>query len=229
MIKVTRWSRQFHRWLAYGLGVIVALWVVTGVVMLFPPAPSTLPAANTPIDLSAAVRSPGEAAQALPKDSPLRVRSLALRHLGGRLVYHFVLAQGEHVFVDAATAQRVELSDSLALALARSVMVDASVTRSVTRITQHDSRYRFGILPVVRIELGDAQRTLVHVAADGSVTSTSKRSRLRGTMAALHEFQIPGNLIPARPRKALLLGASALTIILIVTGYVLALPVRRRS
>lgn len=229
MIKVTRWSRQLHRWLAYGLGVIVALWVVTGVVMLFPPPPTTLPAANTPIDLSAAVRSPGEAAQALPKDSLLRVRSLALRHLGDRLVYHFVLAQGEHVFVDAATAQRVELSDSLALALARGVMVDTSLTRSVTRITQHDARYRFGMLPVVRIALGDAQRTLVHVAADASVTSTSKRSRLRGTMAALHEFQIPGNLIPARPRKALLLGASALTIILIVTGYVLALPVRRRS
>ena len=69
----------------------------------------------------------------------------------------------------------------------------------------------------------------LHVAADGNVTSTSKRSRLRGILVVLHEFQIPGDRVPARPRRALLLGASALTFILVVTGYVLALSVRRRS
>ncbi len=227
MIRFTRWSRQFHRWLAYGFGAVVALWVVTGVVMIFPPPATTRAAPPPGLDPAAALRPPSEAARALPATGDARVRSVELRDLGGRLVYRFGMQSGEHVFVDAATAQRVDFTESLALTLARGVMIDTAMAQPVRRITTHDAHYRFGSLPAYRIQLRDAQRTLIHVAADGSISATSKRSRLRAIMGSLHEFQLPGNRIPNRPRKLLILGASALTIILVVTGYVLVLPVRR--
>lgn len=224
---VVRWSRSVHRWIAYVLGALVILWVVTGVVMMFPPPP-TIRAGSAQIDVATAVRSPSEALQAIT-ETARPIRSVKLTDLGGRLVYDFIARGGAHILVDAASAQRVMLSDSLAVSLVRAVMVDSSASYSVRRITDHDQDYRFGVLPAFRVEVNDATRTIVHVAADGSITSTSSRSRLRAVMAALHEFQLPGNLIPGRPRKMLLLGASAFTIILAITGYILALPVRRRG
>jgi uncharacterized iron-regulated membrane protein len=225
---ISRWSRSLHRWIAYVLGALVILWVVTGVVMMFPAPPTIRAADSAPLDPSAALRSPSEAVQALPA-ARRRVRGVTLRNLAGRLVYDFAGQNGAHILVDATTAQRVELTDSLAVTLARRVMVDSTGNYSVRQITQHDQGYRFGPLPVYRIELDDKSRTLLYVAPDGSITSTSNRSRVRATMAALHEFEIPGVRIPAKLRKLLLLGASTFTIVLALTGYILALPARRRA
>lgn len=208
------------------LGALVILWVVSGVVMMFPPPPTIRSLGSTQMDAAAAVRSPSEALQAIP-ETARPVRSVALREVGGRLTYDFVARGGAHILVDAATAQRVMLSDSLAASLVRKVMIDSSISLSVSKITNHDQDFRFGALPAFRVQLNDAPTTIVHVAADGSITSTSNRSRLRATMAALHEFQIGGDLIPGKLRKLLLLGASAFTIILALTGYILALPIRR--
>ncbi len=224
----TLWSRRFHRWIAYALGVLVALWAVTGVVMMFPPPPTTRMPPAAPVDPAAATVSPGDAFRALALGTGSAVRGLTIRSLGGRLVYHFALADGSHAFVDARTAQRVEFGDSLARALASSAMLEGKSPPAPTRMTQHDEQYRFGTLPVYRFELADAQRTLLHVAADGMVSSTSARGRFRAVMAALHEFQVPGQLVPNKLRKLLLLGASALTLVLVFSGYVLALPARWR-
>jgi hypothetical protein len=225
---ITRWSRSLHRWLAYVIGALVVLWIASGVVMMFPPPPTIRVADSGPLDPSTAVRSPSEAVQALPA-AGRRVRSVTMRNLAGRLVYDFTGQNGAHILVDATTAQRVELADSFAVTLARRVMVDSSVSYTVRQITEHDKGYRFGLLPAYRIALDDKSRTVIHVAADGSISSTSNRSRFRAAMASLHELQIPGDVIPGRLRKLLLLGASALTIILALTGYILALPVRRRG
>jgi uncharacterized iron-regulated membrane protein len=225
---LSRWSRQFHRWIAYGLGVLVLVWVVTGVVMMFPPAPTIKPTSSAHIDPSAAARSPSDALQAVP-ETARPVRSVSLKELDGKLVYDFVARGGAHILVDAATAQPVMLSDSLAASLVRRVLADSTITFTVRQITEYDQNYRFGVLPAFRAELNDASRTLVHIAADGTINSSSNRSRFRAVMAALHEFQLPGQIIPNRMRKLLLLGASALTIVLALTGYILVLPARRRG
>ena len=223
-----RWSRQFHRWIAYGLGALVLLWVVTGVVMMFPPESTLKPTGGTRVDPSSAVRSPSDALQAVP-ETARPVRAVSLKEVDGKFVYDFVARGGAHILVDAATAQRVMLSDSLASSLVRRFLIDSTITFRVRRITEYDRNYRFGVLPAFRAELNDASHTLVHVAADGSISSSSNRSRFRAAMAGLHEFQVPGNIIPNRMRKLLLLGASALAIVLALTGYILVLPARRRG
>ncbi|MEW5919060.1 MAG: PepSY domain-containing protein, partial [Gemmatimonadota bacterium] len=222
---------QLHRWIAYGLGALVLLWIMTGVVMMFPPPPTTRQPAAGIVDPAAAARTPAEAFEVLALGEPA-VRSVTLRQFAGRTIYDFTLPDGSHAFVDATTAQRVTFDDALARLLLGSVVMPGTTPRRMVRLAQHDRQYRFGALPAYRFELDDAQATLVHVAADGVVTSTSRRGRFRAVMAALHEFQVPGGLIPQQPRKLLLLGASALTIVLVVTGYVLVLPARwfaRRS
>jgi len=227
LIKFLRWSRSFHRWLAYGLGVIVALWVFTGIVMVVTPTPTTRPIPAKPLDPTAATRSVAEAAQALPNRAA-PVRTVTLRDLGGRLIYDFVLRNGSHVLVDAATAQRIELTDSLARSLARRVVIDTSVAMSLTRLTKHDARYSAGLLPAYRVELSDDARTLIHVTADGSVNATTRFSRFRAMMGQLHEFQLRRR-VPEKPRRLALQISGILTIVLVLTGYVLTLPLRRRK
>lgn len=229
MLFLLRWARRFHRWIAYGVGVVVALWVVSGIFMVLPAGP---PIARTPqvtLDPAAATRTPAEAVGALGGTPGRRVRGAELRDLGGRLVYRFSMASGRYAFVDAATAQTLEFSDSLARALARYASIDVGHAATLSRITRYDRLYRNGALPAFRIELHDARGTLVHVAADGTVSESGKRSRLRALMGGLHEFQLPGIRLPDRARKALLIGVSVLTIVLVCTGYFLVLPPPRRG
>jgi hypothetical protein len=227
LVKFLRWSRTFHRWLAYGLGVIVALWVFTGVVMVIAPTPTTRPIPPRPLDPTAATRSVAEAAEALPnRDAP--VRTVTLRDLGGRVIYDFVLRNNSHVLVDAVTAQRIELTDSLARALARRAVIDTSVAMSLTQLTKHDARYASGPLPAYRVALSDDAGTLIHVTADGSLNATTRFSRFRAMMGQLHEFQLRRR-VPEKPRRFSLQLSGILTIVLVLTGYVLTLPVRRRK
>jgi hypothetical protein len=220
-----RGSRQLHRWFAYITGALVLLWIVTGLVMMLQP-PMTIrvpaPEVMNPAD---ATRTPAEALNALALGEPV-VRSMTLRRLAGRLVYDFTLPSGSHALVDATTAEVVAFDDSFARMLLNSVLMDGVASRSMARLEAHDNGYRFGALPAYRFELDDAAGTLVHISSDGTVNSSSRRVRLKGIMGALHEFQLPGGLVPQKARKLLLLGASAFTIVLIVTGYVLALPAR---
>ncbi len=218
-----RWSRKLHRWIAYGLGAIVAMWVVTGVFMMFPPQPLPL-APAPPIDPSLAVRSPSEAAQALPAQE--RVRSVTLRSLGGKVVFQFALQNGSHMLVDAATAQRVDFTDTLARAIARASLRGREMPDEMSRIERHDAMYRAGPLPAYRLQL--APVGTLHVGADGSVTSTNSRSRLRVVMGGLHEFRLPVYRVPERVRRLSLLVASVVTVVLVVTGYVLVFPLRKR-
>jgi uncharacterized iron-regulated membrane protein len=220
-----RGSRQLHRWIAYVIGALVLVWSVTGVVMMFPPPMTIRASAAEVINPADATRTPAEALHALALGEPA-VRSLTLRRLAGRLVYDFTLPGGAHAFVDATTAEPVVFNDSLARALLNTVLIDGVTSRNMVPLAAHDDQYRFGALPAFRFELDDAAGTLVHIASDGMVSSSNRRGRFRGVMAALHEFQLPGGLIPQKPRKLLLLGASAFTIVLIVTGYVLVLPAR---
>ena len=123
---------------------------------------------------------------------------------------------------------RVEFSDSLARSLARRALIDTTVAMSLTRLATHDARYSFGPLPAYRVEVGDAAGTIIHVAADGSLNPTTRFSRFRAVMGQLHEFQLRGR-VPERPRRFSLMVSGLLTIVLVLTGYVLALPVRRRK
>jgi hypothetical protein len=228
MVKLLRWSRSFHRWIAYGLGLIVALWVITGIVMMIPPGSSTRPVPAVPVDPAAATRTPAEAAQSLPNPD-IPVRTVTLRDLAGRAVYHFVLRNGSHAFVDAATAQRIEFTDSLARLLARRALVDSTTTMSLTRLDAFDARYSFGALPAYRVELGDEAGTIIHVGADGSINPTTRFGRFRAVMGHLHEFQLPRNRVPDGPRRLSLIFTGSLTIILVLTGYVLVIPLWRRN
>ncbi|MGQ0640173.1 MAG: hypothetical protein ACT4P6_05275 [Gemmatimonadaceae bacterium] len=226
--RLTRWSRRLHRWLAWGLGILVAMWVITGVFMILPSAPVRF-APLAPIDATAAVRSPNEAALALPSAAASRVRTVSRRNLGGSLLYHFVLQNGRHVFVDATTARRVEFSDTLARAIARAAIVGGEVGPPLTRLERHDRRYRTGPLPAYRFQLNNSDRTMIHVSAGGTVNATSRYNQFRAMMGRLHQFELPLIHIPSRPRRAALVVTSVITVVLVVTGYVLVFPLRRRS
>lgn len=225
-----RLSRRWHRWGAWIVGLVVLLWTVTGIFMVLPgPAAPREAVASERITLTDDLLSPHAAlARATAGELP-PIRGLELRQLDGRLVYHVWAMRGAPLLVDARSGDPVIIDDSLAVRLARSFAGVASPVARVERLERSDALYR-GRLPAMRVVLATPETTVIHVAADGVTSFAAPRQRLKGIMGRLHTFSIPRVTDP-RPtlRRALLIGTSVVTLALILTGFVLLLPPRRRT
>ncbi|WP_313706641.1 PepSY domain-containing protein [Massilia sp.] len=122
--KAKRMTFLVHRWTGVLMCVLMALWFVSGMVMLFVGYPKltpwerlgglpVLPSSGCCIGLEAALaqsRAPGE------------VTSIVLTSIGGRP--HYVLSEGDggRLAVDAVTGVRLVVGPAQALAAARSFM-----------------------------------------------------------------------------------------------------------
>lgn len=225
-----RLSRRWHRWGAWVVGLVVLLWTVTGIFMVLPgPAVPREVVANERISLTDDLLAPQAAlARATAGELP-PIRGLELRRLDGRLVYRVSTMRGAPLLVDARNGDPVIIDDSMAVRIARDLAgVDAPVAR-VERLERNDTLYR-GSLPATRVVFAKPGTTVIHVAADGTTSFGVPRQRLKGIMGRLHTFSIP-RITDPRPtlRRVLLVGTSTVTLALIVTGFVLLLPPRRRT
>ncbi len=228
-----RRSRQWHRWGAWGLGAIVLLWTVSGLFMIMPAGRAALrPPPPPDIQLSEDVVTPQAALAAIEApggDGPVKVRGVSLEPLDGRLFYRFTLRRGGTRLIDARSGAPFVLDDSTAGRLARaSIRRDPGIV-SVNRLTKSDGEYR-GSFPAFRVVFDDAARTTAYVSKDGGVSVPDSRMRLKQGAERLHTFNIRAltSVSPAL-RRWLLYVTSVGTVALIVTGFVLLLPVRRRE
>ena len=154
-----RRSRQWHRWGAWGLGAFVLLWTVSGLFMILPTGrPIMRPPPAPDIELGADVVTPQAALASLEGDGPVKVRSVTLEPLDGRLFYRFSLRKGGDRMVDARTAAPFVLDDSTAARLARAAVRRNPGVAGVERLTKGDARYK-GSLPAFRVVFDDAAAT----------------------------------------------------------------------
>lgn len=195
--------------------------------MLLPSPPPT--GRSGEIEIGTDVVAPQVALAALSVDGAPGVRAVSLRPLGDRLFYEFTLREGGVRLVDARSATTYEVDDATALRLARRAVGRNAGAATVTRMTTTDKRYR-GSLPAYRVGFTGARTPTVFVSTTGNVTVTEAGFRVKSMAGALHSFVVPG-ITTARPRfrKALLVIASVATLALIVSGYVLLFPLRRRD
>lgn len=229
LVSLLRLSRRWHRWGAWSVGLFVLLWTATGLLMLMNPPPALGPmGAEGTLEVGDDVITPRRALASLG-DERSTVRAMSMRKVRGRLVYDVDIGAGVRRLVDARSAEPIMLDDSAAIRRARERVGTEAAVAGITRVSTRGDRYR-GQLPALRVDFDDARRTRAYVAMDGSVVFVDARSRLRGLSAGLHSFVVPG-LTDGRHqlRVRLIVVVSVVSLALILTGFALLLPARRRS
>jgi hypothetical protein len=105
-----------------------------------------------------------------------------------------------------------------------------AAVESAELIHRKDRGYA-GSLPAWRVRFADGDATWFQVGVqDGRVLLSTTASRRSSTLIGLHTF---GSLTALHLERAqtrlLLIGASAIAIVGVLTGYILSLPRRRRA
>ena len=217
-----------HRWLGVGAGVLMVLWLVSGVVMLFVGYPKLLPQERLRHQLP--LSSPG---CCLPVEAALRhsrspdtVQQITLRAVAHQPRYLLKEAQGDLIAVDAMSGARVpRLTEAAALVSARAFLPGAVAVAEGQ--TQDDRWTHSGALnphrPLFKVQMQDAEGTLLYVSSTtGEVVMEAPRlqRRLNYVGAWLHWLY----MFRDGPRDPvwswLVIGLSALGTLAAVTGAV---------
>lgn len=224
---VKAWLLWLHKWIGIGLGVIVFLWLVSGMLLIIPSAQA--PGLDrSPVDYRGAVVSPSDAAEVVARqagDTAL-VRRLGAVRVLGRSHYMLDLASLRTYFVDMQSGALLEITPDVAGEIARQTTGLDSARLQVTKLTGYNSAYMRGPLPSYRIDFDDPRRTAVFLSPrDGVVRYTTRALRVKAYIAGFHTFD---QLLLLRQSQftveAMLHFTSVLGIALVLSGYYLVLP-----
>lgn len=223
-----------HRYLGIVLGVLVAAWFASGIVMIFVDYPGLDEderlAGLEPLPEEVSVR-PGEAARAAPGDGP--VDALRITAPAGQ-PYYLIRRDGAWHRIDARTGKpvpSVEAREAVAAARRHA----AGEVRDVTRL-EVDQWSLGGSLdghrPLYRVDLSDPERTAVYVSSrTGEVVRDATRpERFWGWLGPGIHWIYPWQLrqYPELWRQTVVV-LSGLALALAVTGLVLGLLRLRRE
>jgi uncharacterized iron-regulated membrane protein len=179
--KTRRMVFLVHRWTGVLMCVLMALWFVSGMVMLFVGYPKltpwerlgglpSLPASSCCVAVEAALaksRAPGE------------VKGIVLTSIGGRPQYVLLDADGGRFAVDAVSGERVAVGPTQALAAARSFMHGAGGEYAGLVIEDRwtHSRSLNPHRPLHVVDMRDAATTRLYVSsATGQVVLDAPRA-----------------------------------------------------
>ncbi len=223
-----RFLLRTHKWVGIGIGLVLALWLVTGLVMIQPgPGVGGPPA----VDYATVTVSPAEALALARSDSLVGPpRQLELRQLGDAVFYYIRFPRQPAVLIDGRTGVPMKITAALARSSVVAMRGGAEVGEA-TVVTRHGRNYAFGPLPAYRFAVNDQQGTMVHVAiTNGQTRISTARGRLIGAFGSWHTFRPLQAIIPSRRVEYLLLMTTGLVgLMSVLTGYLIALRRRARA
>jgi uncharacterized iron-regulated membrane protein len=172
-----------HRWTGVGASILMALWVVSGVVMLYVGYPKFMPSERLqalPALEQPACCVPLEAALVHSR-APAAVQQIVLTSIAGRPQYRLKEGNGEFLVVDAATGSRAPAVDG-ALALASAQAFLPGVRADMEGQTHDDRWTHSGALdahrPLFKVQMHDAAATLLYVSSTtGEVVMDAPRAQ----------------------------------------------------
>jgi hypothetical protein len=226
-------SRWLHNWIGVFIGVVLVLWIVSGLILLFPFSETRRAGQGTgrPLDWETVTVSPAEARlAALALDSTKHVTNVVLQRLRDDAIYVVIRLRAAPVIVHAGTGRVVGIDESLAVAIANDPIPGLPVSR-VERLEHRDGDYT-GPVPAWHVVYGDEARTEAWVAINtGEVRRNTRADRLQAYWG--HEMHVfaPLSNYPGgdTTRKGALWVASVISLIMFAFGYWLALPRRWRA
>jgi hypothetical protein len=231
-------TRKLHEWIGFTIGGIFVIWFVSGVAMLFPQGNrAAYEGPYGPIDFTAAVVTPEEAvriAGGVAEAQPLPgVRSIQFGRIEDRLVYKLAVEGEDLRLVDARTGEIVTITEETAIRLARIEFASDAEIVDVRLTEDRDPWYQYGPLPAWRIAFDDSRRSISYVAAhDGSVRRSDRITRLKSAIVGTHTFDTLGVVGLLGVKVPLLILASIIGLLSVVTGYYLSVTMfarKRRS
>ena len=207
---------KWHKWIGISVGVILAMWLFTGIIMVTGPRPPSPPTPR--LDFSTAVISPAQAAA----KSSAPVSRIELIAIGTAPIYKLATSSGT-VLIDARTGEAVVINDSLATVIAMQASgVSAPAKATRLRSGEGSSGYR--------VVFSDPGSTVVEIEASGAARVTDRLKRFRSVMNGLHTFGALRGVITNRDIvEWLLILIAGTALVSVMTGYIMALPRRRRS
>lgn len=182
-LRFKRFVYLTHRWLGIGACVLMALWFVSGIVMLFIGYPKFTPwerLARLPALNEAGCRISVAQALAASADAST-VSEIVLTTVRGRPVYRLRLQGGAYLVIDAETGRRLQPATAEnALESARAYAPGASAT--YLGMDGEDRWTHSGALdphrPLHRVQMDDADHTLLYVSsATGEVVMDAPRAQ----------------------------------------------------
>lgn len=213
---------QIHKWIGVGIGVILLMWIVTG--MLVGGGRGEKPNVVRPVDVARAVISPAQAALAVASDSSFGgVKGMSLDQLGSRPVYRVTSEQRAVRLIDAATGAQVQVDEALAREIAATELPGVELG-SVERIKGGGPQSGW------RVRFHDADHTVLIIGErSGEIRRTDDGSQFHRSMMSLHTFAVlKGLSLPAQAVYIIFLSISIISLGTVLTGYYLSLPKRWR-
>lgn len=227
--------RTWHKWIGIAIGVVLLLWVVSGIAMIAPMSPVVWGTgmAELTIDIDDVMVTPNDAVSIAGGSVAARrdaaIRSVTLRPLLDAVVYQVTPTRGEPVLVDAGTGELIAITAERAAAIASSAM-PGGAPASIERIVSAPIGYN-GRIPAWRVSFSDRAATEAIVAeATGEMARTQRRDRLMMVVGHYVHVFVPLKKLPGgdTTRKAAMVGTGLVALLSIVSGYWLALPARLR-
>ncbi|MGE8318376.1 MAG: PepSY-associated TM helix domain-containing protein [Comamonas sp.] len=172
-----------HRWTGVAACLLMALWVLSGVVMLFVGYPKLLPTerlgALPPLSATACCVPPEAALR--HSQAPRAVRQITLTSIAGSPRYRLQEADGSLFVVDALSGARLPPADGPA-ALRSAASFLPGYRGTVLGLTQDDRWTHSGLLdahrPLIRVRMDDPEASLLYVSsATGEVVMDVPRTQ----------------------------------------------------
>jgi len=231
-MKFTRFSLWSHKWIGIVMGVIVVVWLASGMIMILPYHPLVEAPPDATPQMTDATVSPAEAIRIVREreHGESALKKVQLVGVDGEPYYRIDLAKQPKYLIHARTGERLVIDSAVAERLARRGFAKTLPIRSVSKQTERTLTNPVGPVPAYRIDFADERHTVALVNMyDGTVLHTNTRRRLMSIFAGLHTFE-PIEQILERdgPKKWSLHITSIISIILCLTGYYVVLPRRWR-
>ncbi len=225
--------RTLHKWIGVGVGLILVMWLVTGIVMGLPNSSGVGPGRTSPdVAWMDATLSPADAVRLVQEQDTTgaELNSVTLHTVLEQPVYRVALKRQRGTLISAVTGDRIEIDRDMAVQIANATFTTPPRVTSVERLTAHSMTYPNGRLPVFRIAYNDEPSTVLFIIQDeGTVVSTDRRRRTRATLASLHDFHaLRVTLGRASIQEVVLVGSGLICLVTTLMGYWLALPGRWR-
>ena len=222
MSAAARISGKVHKWLALAMAIQILFWFVSG--LFFAMVPIELVRSEHLIQKAAPIAIPldraGAALQRVAANGAPAAERIELRSLMGRPVALVTPGEGRPRLYDLDSGRALSpIPASLAMAIAERDHVGTARPSRVEPVTEESTEYR-GALPAWRVDFEGDRAVSVYVAAD-----TGAVSARRSTLWRVYDFLWSLHIMDFKNHEdfnnPLLIGATALTLVMVVTGIIL--------
>ena len=218
---MARWASWIHKWLALLMAIQILFWFASGLFFAAVPIETVRSEhriAENPqvaLDLNLNARQLRALSDQISETAAL----VEMRAMMGSPVAIITALDGRQSLYDLETGERISpISDGRARLIAESHLTGSEPAIAATWVDEESTEYR-GSLPAWRIEFEQANRAVYIAANTGQVTA--RRSTLWRTFDFLWSLHIMDFKNHQDFNTPLLIGATLLGLVIILTGFVM--------